>query len=183
MGTTTSRPDHDHAHGHPTGQPAPITSGSAAPITNEGAAQQEVDLARLKEEVAAYLLLGSAATGRDGLPLVRAKVHLFLRGIPRLTRCVAPAEHVLVDGQTVCPHPECDEAVAFPVAVCKGCGQDYDIVAKAREAEGSEGGEPVPLAYVARRLHHDPPDGVAEDDETLDAGARPVLRAARRCPR
>ncbi len=143
----------------------------------------EVDLARLKEEVAAYLLLGSAATGRDGLPLVRAKVHLFLRGIPRLTRCVAPAEHVLVDGQTVCPHPECDEAVAFPVAVCKGCGQDYDIVAKAREAEGSEGGEPVPLAYVARRLHHDPPDGVAEDDETLDAGARPVLRAGRRCPR
>jgi hypothetical protein len=40
VGTTTSRPDHDHAHGHPTGPPARITSGSAAPITNKGAAQQ-----------------------------------------------------------------------------------------------------------------------------------------------
>jgi DEAD/DEAH box helicase/Helicase conserved C-terminal domain/REase_MTES_1575/Domain of unknown function (DUF1998) len=135
-----------------------------------------------EEEVAAYLLLGSAATGPDGLPLVRAKVHLFLRGIPRLSRCVAPAEHVLVDGQAICPHPECGEAVAYPVSVCKGCGQDYDTVAT-REIEGSEGGELVPFGYVARRLQHEPPDGVAEDDTSIDAGARPVLRAGRRCPR
>jgi ribosomal protein L40E len=144
----------------------------------------DADLEALREEVAAYLLLGSVGTGRDGLPLVRAKVHLFLRGIPRLTRCVAPAEHVLVDGQAVCPHPECDGAVAYPVSVCKGCGQDYDLVATPQdEVEGSEGGEPVPRGYVARRLHHDPPDGVADDDDVIDAGARPVLRAGRRCRR
>ena len=142
----------------------------------------DADLAALEEEVAAYLLLGSVATGRDRLPLVRAKVHLFLRGIPRLTRCVAPAEHVLVDGQAVCPHPQCDGAVAYPISVCKGCGQDYDTVTSREEAEGSEGGEPVPLGYVARRLHHDPPDGVADDEGSVDAGARPVLRAGRRCP-
>jgi hypothetical protein len=143
----------------------------------------EAEQARLEEEVAAYLLLGSVAAGKDRLPLVRAKVHLFVRGVPRLTRCVAPAEHVLVDGQTVCPHPECEDAVAYPVAVCKGCGQDYDTIPAPREAEGSEGGEVVALEYVARRLHNVPPDGVAEDDEVVDVGARPVLRAARRCPR
>src|SRR6266508_6116554 len=38
-GTPTSRPDHDHAHSHPAGRPAPITSGTAAPITNEAVAQ------------------------------------------------------------------------------------------------------------------------------------------------
>src|SRR6266511_341750 len=41
VGTTTPRPDHDHAHSHPTGRPARITSGTAAPITNEAVAQQE----------------------------------------------------------------------------------------------------------------------------------------------
>jgi hypothetical protein len=52
VGTTTSRPDHDHAHGHPTGQPARITSGSAAPITNKGAAQHAAIQARLAVVVA-----------------------------------------------------------------------------------------------------------------------------------
>ena len=84
------------------------------------------DTAALAEEVTAHLLLGSVATGGDGMPLLRAKVHLFTRGVPRLRRCIAPAGHLLVDGQHTCPVEGCGSPTA-PLKRLQGRGQDFDV--------------------------------------------------------
>ena len=55
--------------------------------------------------------------------MLEAKVHLFLRGLPKLMRCTGEGEHLLLNGATVCPHDDCDAQATFPLGVCLGCGQ------------------------------------------------------------
>ena len=63
----------------------------------------------------------------EGPPVLEAKVHLFLRGLPHLVRCTGEAAHLLPDGATTCPHQGCGARATFPLGVCLGCGQDYDL--------------------------------------------------------
>jgi hypothetical protein len=106
------------------------------------------DLAAVRDEVAGWLLLGAGTHTQAGPPVLEAKVHLFLRSMPRLTRCTGAGEHLLLNGATVCTHDGCDAKATFPLGTCLGCGQDYDL-----ERTDPEG--PV-LRYVARRLHAAP---------------------------
>lgn len=102
----------------------------------------------LRDEVAGWLLLGAGTHSPEGPPVLEAKVHLFLRGLPRLMRCTGEGEHLLLNGATVCHRDGCEAQATFPLGVCLGCGQDYDL-----EREGPDG--PV-VRYLARRLHTTP---------------------------
>jgi DEAD/DEAH box helicase len=107
-----------------------------------------IDAERLRDEVAGWLLLGAGTHTPAGPPVLEAKVHLFLRGLPKLMRCTGDGEHLLLNGATVCPHDGCGAQATFPLGVCLGCGQDYDL-----ERADPDG---IPARYVARRLHTDP---------------------------
>ncbi|GAA1966291.1 DEAD/DEAH box helicase [Catenulispora subtropica] len=118
----------------------------------------------IEDEVAAWLLLGAGSHTPAGPPVLEAKVHLFLRSMPRLTRCTGDGEHLWANGATECAHDGCGATTTFSLGVCLGCGQDYDL-----ERDDPDG--PV-LRYVARRLHTDP---VFEPD-AKDRSWFPALR-------
>lgn len=102
------------------------------------------DREAVHDEVAGWLLLGAGTHINEGPPVLEAKVHLFLRGLPNPVRCAAEAEHLLLDGALTCTVAGCEARSTTPVGVCLGCGQDYDL-------ESDEpGGRAV--RYVARRL-------------------------------
>ncbi|MEU8202922.1 DEAD/DEAH box helicase [Streptosporangium sp. NPDC049046] len=105
------------------------------------------DLAALHDEVAGWLLLGAGTHSPAGPPVLEAKVHLFLRGLPNPVRCAGEGEHLLLDGATTCS--VCDARATTALGVCLGCGQDYDL-----ESDDPEG---APVRYVARRLITDDP--------------------------
>ena len=112
----------------------------------------------LRAEVAGWLLLGAATHTPAGPPVLEAKVHLFLRGMPKLVRCAGAGEHLLLNGSTTCRDDECAARTTYPLGICLGCGQDYDL-----ERSDPDG---QPERYVARRLHADPvqaPDRRASD--------------------
>ncbi|HWI53148.1 MAG TPA: DEAD/DEAH box helicase, partial [Symbiobacteriaceae bacterium] len=74
-----------------------------------------------------YLVLGAAAE-RDGNPLLRPKVHYFVRGlegvVATLRREARPRLHF--SGQEAQElEPELGTGAIFPVYVCKTCGQHY----------------------------------------------------------
>jgi len=102
----------------------------------------------LRDEAAGWLLLGAGTHTPAGPPVLEAKVHLFLRGLPHLVRCAGEAAHLLPDGATTCPHEGCGAKATFPLGVCLGCGQDYDL-------ERADPDGPV-AHYVARSLHTEP---------------------------
>jgi ATP-dependent helicase YprA (DUF1998 family) len=101
----------------------------------------------LRDEVAGWLLLGAGTHTALGPPVLEAKVHVFLRSLPHLVRCAGEAGHLLPDGATACPREGCGAQATFPLGVCLGCGQDYDLEA------GANG---QVLRYAARSLHADP---------------------------
>ena len=107
-----------------------------------------VAVERLRDEVAGWLLLGAGTHSAAGPPVLEAKVHLFLRGLPKLMRCTGEGEHLLLNGATLCPHDGCGAQATYALGVCLGCGQDYDL--ERADPEGPVG------RYVARRLHTDP---------------------------
>ena len=107
-----------------------------------------VSAGALRDEVAGWLLLGAGTHTAEGPPVLEAKVHLFLRGLPHLARCCGEAGHLLPDGATTCPHDGCGATAAYPLGVCLGCGQDWDL-------EQTGPGSPV-TRYVARSLHCEP---------------------------
>ncbi|MFJ9327352.1 DEAD/DEAH box helicase [Streptomyces sp. NPDC101230] len=122
----------------------------------------------LEDEVAGWLLLGADTHTAAGPPVLEAKVHLFLRSLPTPVRCVGEAEHLLLDGATVCPHADCGAQATTSLGVCLGCGQDYDL-----ERDDPHG--PV-TRYVARRL-------TAEDPLELPRTGNRNWYPARRCTR
>jgi hypothetical protein len=90
----------------------------------------------LRRELTAYLVLGTYAAGEDG-PLLRPKLHVFYRGLANYNRCVSPAcGQLLENGQTVCPRCQ---SVAWPLEVCRTCGQDY-IRAECQDPPGDQSG-------------------------------------------
>ncbi|NGM14212.1 DEAD/DEAH box helicase [Verrucosispora sioxanthis] len=121
----------------------------------------------LRDEVAGWLLLGASTHTPAGPPVLEAKVHLFLRGLPRLMRCTGDREHLLLNGATVCHREGCEAQATFPLGVCLGCGQDYDL-------ERAEPDGPV-VRYLARRLHTDP----VQDPDRRSPDWYPSLRCVR----
>ncbi|MGY2031348.1 DEAD/DEAH box helicase [Nocardia gipuzkoensis] len=111
-------------------------------------ARATTDPAQLHDEVAGWLLLGAGTSTLEGPPVLEAKVHLFLRGLPHLVRCCGEGEHLLLDGAEVCPEAGCDAQATTPLGVCLGCGQDFDLEIDNR------GGHPN--SYVVRRTAFDP---------------------------
>jgi len=81
---------------------------------------------KLKKETAAYLLLGSRAM-KCQLPRLRPKLHVYFRGLFDFTRCANPeCGKLLTDGMDQCP--QCG-SIAYPLGVCRSCGQDFLTVA------------------------------------------------------
>lgn len=90
--------------------------------------------AELRAEATALLILGSVAhrnTGRaDPEPRFRPKVHLQVRSLTPLNRClVRECGRLLTDNRAECHHPEChtDAASALPLGICRSCGADYFV--------------------------------------------------------
>lgn len=111
-------------------------------------ARASTDLAHVHDEVAGWLLLGAGTSTPEGPPVLEAKVHLFLRGLPHLMRCVGEGEHLLLDGAETCPVEGCGAQATTRLGVCLGCGQDFDL------ETGNQGGRPS--YYVARRTAFEP---------------------------
>lgn len=111
-------------------------------------ARASTDPAHLHDEAAGWLLLGAGTSTPEGPPVLEAKVHLFLRGLPHLMRCAGEGEHLLLDGAETCPVEGCGAQATTPLGVCLGCGQDFDL------ETGNRGGRPS--YYVARRTAFDP---------------------------
>jgi ATP-dependent helicase YprA (DUF1998 family)/rubrerythrin len=77
---------------------------------------------KIRNEIAAYLFLGSMAQ-QNGIPRLRPKLHVYFRGLWNFTRCLNPqCGALLTDGMDTCPH--CGSR-AFPLEICRSCGQDY----------------------------------------------------------
>lgn len=87
----------------------------------------------LAREAVALLLLGSVAAENnhgDGVTRFRPRVHLQVRSLTPLHRCLEPAcGHLLTDQRTICtanshePYP----TLALPLGICRSCGADYAL--------------------------------------------------------
>jgi len=95
----------------------------------ERSMQPNEDLIR---EVTAHLILGMAAI-KDDKRRFRPKIHLFLRGLHGLVRCVNCGE-VFSSGVEVCP--KCG-SLTYPIEVCRHCGKDYYRTTLDRTVEGN----------------------------------------------
>lgn len=149
----------------------------------------------LQREIIAYLILGTYAHGDDG-PLLRPKLHVFYRGLTNYNRCVNRAcGRLLENGQTVCP--QCS-SVAWPLEICRTCGQDYVRAEGANEDEGGglHGGQRLSPTSDARwwestpntwHLTHevlpivDPEDETDEPDEPGEEPKTPAQARTRLC--
>jgi ATP-dependent helicase YprA (DUF1998 family) len=125
------------------------------------------DPGRLRNEVAGWLLLGAGTHTSAGPPVLEAKVHVFLRSLPHLVRCAGEAGHLLPSGTTACLRDRCGAQATFPLGVCLGCGQDYDL------EPAAPGGQV--LRYAARSLHADP----VETPDTRSSHWYPSRRCVR----
>ena len=79
-------------------------------------------------EILAYLALAAFAE-RDGAPLLRPKMHLFVRGLEGAAATFdgdPPAAQLHFSREDALElHPDRDPAAVFPVSVCRTCGQHY----------------------------------------------------------
>ncbi len=91
----------------------------------------------LRREATAALLVGASALspapeGEESEPRFRPKVHLVVRSLSPLARCLDPdCGALLTDGRLECrgaAHPD-HLRLALPLGVCRTCGQDYWIAA------------------------------------------------------
>lgn len=86
----------------------------------------------LRAEATALLILGAVACkgapDQEPEPRLRPKVHLQVRSLTPLNRCLAPGcGRLLTDSQSECDHPEChpEPAAALPLGICRSCGADF----------------------------------------------------------
>jgi len=113
--------------------PRPVSSLTDMLRELPGRAQLAEDV--LRNEAAAILLVGAAALrrrpeGEPSEPRFRPKVHLIMRSLSQLHRCLDPNCGILLpDGRHECgPCPAHGVGrAALPLAVCRTCGQDYWI--------------------------------------------------------
>lgn len=88
---------------------------------------------QLRHEATAALLVGASAMARspegdDSEPRYSPKVHLVMRSLTPLARCLQPdCGTLLPDGRTECASDLHDRVprAALPLGVCRTCGQDY----------------------------------------------------------
>ena len=161
-------------------------------------------------ELLAYLLLGAAAQ-QDDKPLLRPKVHLFIRGLHEMV--VALNE---VDGESAPElfmsiadareaHPDRRDDALFPVLTCRSCGQhfferhylDLEVQRSARNrvkgfvnghaAEDDSGGEnavwaPAPEGEGAKmRLANRLLEDAAEEGGAAASSKWPTVWVCRQC--
>jgi ATP-dependent helicase YprA (DUF1998 family) len=130
----------------------------------------------------ALVTAGSRITGPDGLAVLSARYHLFVRATEGAYTCLsATGPHVTLARHERCP--TC-AAVAFEFGACKRCG--------ALHLSGSVHVEPGGLTFGSQRpgerrmwlLLEPGSDVTDEDDETLDEEAKVKLdsKAAALCP-
>ncbi len=91
-----------------------------------------VPLEEVVREVVAYLIVGMAAR-KGGRRKFRPRIHLFLRGLHGLVRCLKCGE-VYPSGVERCP--KCG-SLTFPLEVCRHCGKDYLRSILERSVEGN----------------------------------------------
>lgn len=104
--------------------------------------REDRSAAELDTEAAAVLLLGAAVESRspagdDLEPRFKPKVHLLMRSLSPLGRCLdSLCGDLLADGRLECRGSAHDGALrlALPLGVCRTCGQDYWI-GSAEEAQ------------------------------------------------
>lgn len=111
-------------------QPRPLSA-----IVQLLAAQPErahVPDSELRAEATALLILGAVAQHQspdaEPEPRLRPKVHLQVRSLTPLNRCLAPeCGRLLTDNRTECHHREghTEPASALPIGLCRSCGADY----------------------------------------------------------
>lgn len=111
--------------------PRPVSSLTA--LLRELPGRGRLDEEALRNEAAAILLVGASALrtrpeGEPSEPRFRPKVHLIMRSLSQLHRCLDPrCGALLPDGRDECgPHPaHSDARAALSLGVCRTCGQDY----------------------------------------------------------
>ncbi|MGW4891007.1 DEAD/DEAH box helicase [Kitasatospora sp. NPDC004240] len=130
----------------------PSTVEELVRILAELPQRAEVDAEALHDEVAGWLLLGADTHTPAGPPVLEAKVHLFLRGLPSPVRCTGDSGHLLLDGAMTCNKDGCGARSTTPIGVCLGCGQDYDLE---RDQPGG-----LVVRYLARQLWTEDPFSV-----------------------
>lgn len=107
-------------------------------------------------EILAYLALAAFAE-KDGAPLLRPKMHVFVRGLEGAVATfdddsARPTLHFSAE-DAIAENPERTPAAVFPVAVCRTCGQHYLTAELAHfrfEKNKPAGGEAVGEAVVWR---------------------------------
>jgi len=101
------------------------------------------DLVHDQAELLSYLVLGAVAE-RDGFPLLRPKVHLFVRGLEGavLTFAADGMPQISLSRQAALERGDTADA-AFNLLVCKTCGQHYAELwlHDAQWQSGLEGGQ------------------------------------------
>jgi len=114
----------------------------------------------------ALVTAGSQVTGPDGLAVLSARYHLFVRATEGAYACFSPAgPHVTLARHETCP--QC-AAVAFEFGACKRCGSLYLSGTLRPDPAGLILGPPGPGERRTWLLLDRGTDVIDEDDETLD---------------
>jgi ATP-dependent helicase YprA (DUF1998 family) len=117
----------------------------------------------------ALVTVGSRVTGPDGLAVLSARYHLFIRATEGAFTCLsATGPHVTLARHETCP--QCS-AVSFEFGACKRCGSVH-LSGTIRTSSGDLiFGPPVPGERRTWLLLDHGTDVIDEDDEALDAAA------------
>jgi ATP-dependent helicase YprA (DUF1998 family) len=117
----------------------------------------------------ALVTAGSRITGPDGLAVLSARYHLFVRATEGAYACFSSTgPHVTLARHETCP--QC-AAVAFEFGACKRCGSLYLSGTLRPDSGGLVLGPPVPGERRTWLLLDRGIDVIDEDDETLDTEA------------
>ena len=103
----------------------------AKEIKSEVPERKNTDLKQLEMEIKAYLILGVAAM-KDGKRKIRPKIHLFIRGMNGLVKCMKCGE-IYSSGIENCP--KCG-SMTFPIEICRHCGKDFMRTEASSQVEG-----------------------------------------------
>lgn len=131
----------------------------------------------------ALVTAGSRITGPDGLPVLSARYHLFVRATEGAYTCLSESgPHVTLARHERCPHCA---AVVFEFGACKRCGSLHLAGSVRPVPEGGRAfGPHRPGEHRTWLLLEKGADVIDEDDEVLDAEASTKLDAkeAGLCP-
>ncbi|MHA1401647.1 MAG: DEAD/DEAH box helicase, partial [Candidatus Heimdallarchaeaceae archaeon] len=108
-------------------------------------------------ELTAYLLLGVDVKDKEGYPLLRPKVHIFVKGLENIQIC-SKCRKIHIHGEDRCT--KC-KSLVFPLTLCRNCGQDFLM---ASDQEGvlvpPDNQSPEGKTYILQKLAEE------EDEES-----------------